>query len=62
MKYTGLPAAIWVLYKKSFRDNLVTDLGYDIRAAKRISAGAKPIYRQIKEIITDLGYSVVSME
>ena len=49
MKYTGLPAAMWILYRKSFRDNLVEDLGYDMRAAKRVSADAKPIYRQIIE-------------
>ncbi len=38
-----------MLYKKSFRDNLVADLGYEMRDAKRISARAKLIYRQIIE-------------
>ncbi len=49
MKYIGLPAAMWILYRKSFRDKLVADLGYDMKAAKRISADAKPVYRQIIE-------------
>ena len=41
MKYTGLPSAMWMLYKKSFRNHLVSDLGFTEDAAERITKQAK---------------------
>ena len=49
MKYKGMPSAMWIMYKKSFRDHLVTDLGFDESAAVRITQKAKPRYREIIE-------------
>jgi len=28
MKNAGMPSAMWMLYKKSFRNHLVSDLGF----------------------------------
>ena len=36
MKYAGMPSAMWMLYKKSFRNHLVSDLGFTDDAANRI--------------------------
>ena len=47
MKYSGMPAFMWLLYKKSFRDHLTTDLGFGADNAKRITAKAKPRYKSI---------------
>ena len=47
MKYFGLPAAMWVLYKRSFRDHLVTDLGFAKETAAKICHDAKPVYKSI---------------
>lgn len=49
MKYTGLPAALWMLYNKSFRKCLETELGYKEVTARIITAAAKPRYRNIIE-------------
>ena len=49
MKYTGLPAAMWMLYNKSFRKCLETELGYKEVTARIITAAAKPRYRNIIE-------------
>ncbi|MCR5323133.1 MAG: L-2-amino-thiazoline-4-carboxylic acid hydrolase [Lachnospiraceae bacterium] len=49
MKYSGMPAFMWLLYKKSFRDHLVSDLGFDPDSAKHITGKAKPKYRLIIE-------------
>ena len=35
MKYAGMPSAMWMLYKKSFRNHLVSDLGFADDAADR---------------------------
>ena len=47
MKYTGLPAGMWALYKKSFGNNLVSVLGFSNREAAEITARAKPEYKKI---------------
>ena len=31
MKYSGMPAAMWMLYRKSFQRALVNDLNPDLR-------------------------------
>jgi hypothetical protein len=47
MKYNGMPAAMWVLYKKGFRKALMTDLGYDLKEASDITRKANKKYREI---------------
>ena len=47
MKYIGMPAGMWVLFKKSFRDKLVTVLGFNEQEADIIVAAAKPKYKEI---------------
>ena len=49
MKYAGMPAAMWMLYKKSFRNHLVSDLGISEDMATKITKQAKPEYRKIIE-------------
>ena len=49
MKYTGMPSAMWMLYKKSFKNHLVTDLGFTDDDANKISKQAKSKYREIIE-------------
>ena len=51
MKYIGMPAGMWALFEKSFKEKLVSVLGYDEQTAKEIRAKAKPKY---KEIISDI--------
>lgn len=40
-------AVMWLLYKKSFRDHLTTNLGFGADNAKRITAKAKSRYKSI---------------
>ena len=47
MKYVGMPSGMWVLYERSFRDHLVSVLGFSKAEAARITADAKPKYREI---------------
>jgi hypothetical protein len=47
MKYAGMPAGMWVLFRKSFRNKLVSVLGYSEKDADRVMAAAKPEYRKI---------------
>ena len=47
MKYSGMPAAMWLLYKRSFQKALVNDLKESSEKAKRIMTKAKPKYREI---------------
>lgn len=47
MKYIGMPAGMWLLFKNSFEDKLVTVLGFDNETAKAISLKAKPKYKEI---------------
>ena len=49
MKYSGMPAGMWMLFKKQFRNALVADLGYDFSDANRITKSAKTKYREIIE-------------
>ena len=51
MKYTGIPLGMWLLFEKSFREHLVSVLGYDKATAKSVSKTAK---RKYKEIINTL--------
>ncbi|MBR2255758.1 MAG: hypothetical protein IJ899_00135 [Blautia sp.] len=37
MKFAGMPAGMWALFKKSFRDKLVTVLGFSEREAEGMS-------------------------
>ncbi|MBE6835192.1 MAG: hypothetical protein E7515_02935 [Ruminococcaceae bacterium] len=47
MKYIGMPAGMWLLFKNSFEDKLVTVLGFDNETAKAVSLKAKPKYKEI---------------
>ena len=47
MRYIGMPMGMWVLFGKSFHDHLVSVLGYSQKEADRITAAAKPKYREI---------------
>ena len=47
MKYLGMPMGMWVLFQKSFRDKLVSVLGFSKKEAGRIAAAAKPRYQEI---------------
>ncbi len=47
MKYIGMPGGMWALFGKSFRDKLISVLGYDAGEADRISKAAKARYREI---------------
>ena len=47
MKYSGLPAAMWMLYKKPFREGLVSNLGFTAAEAKTIAKAAGPDYKAI---------------
>ena len=49
MRYNGMPAGMWMLFKKSFQMALINDLGYKSSDAKRISKAARPRYREIIE-------------
>ena len=47
MKYMGMPAGMWALYKESFGENLVSVLGFSKSEADEITAGAKLEYKKI---------------
>ena len=47
MNYTGMPAGMWVLFGKSFRNALVSELGYDRETAIETVKKAKPKYREL---------------
>ena len=49
MRYAGMPMAMWVLFRKSFRDHLVSALGFDGNTASEIAEKAKADYRRIIE-------------
>ena len=49
MKYVGMPMGMWTLYKRSFRDHLVSVLGFSKAEAAQIAADAKPKYKEIIE-------------
>ncbi len=41
MKYVGMPLCMWLLYRRSFREHLVSVLGCTAREAKEITGKAK---------------------
>ncbi len=47
MKYAGMPMGMWFLFGNSFRNHLVTVLGFSRKEAATITAAAKPEYRGI---------------
>ena len=47
MNYIGMPAGMWALFHRSFREKLVTVLGFDEAAAREIEKRALPKYREI---------------
>ena len=49
MKYIGMPLGMWLLYRSSFRERLVSVLGRTPREAREITEKAKPRYREIIE-------------
>ena len=51
MKYTGIPLGMWLLFEKSFREQLVSALSYDKATEKSASKTEK---RKYKEIINTL--------
>ena len=51
MNYAGMPLGMWILYQRSYRDHLVSVLGYSMREAKEITAAAKAKYRGILQKI-----------
>ena len=47
VNYIGMPMGMWALFRGSFRDKLVSVLGYSEKEADQITASAKPKYREI---------------
>ena len=47
MRYPGLPAGMWMLFRRSFQRNLTDMLGIDERAAADMTKRAKAKYREI---------------
>lgn len=47
MRYSGMPAGMWMLYKRSFTDRLIKDLGFDKKQANEIAKKAGPKYKEI---------------
>jgi hypothetical protein len=53
MKYSGLPAGMWMLLKGSFEKNLIKDFGLTKDEAKKVRLKAKPKYRSIIEALPE---------
>ncbi len=47
MKYLGMPAGMWVLYKNSFTNAMVTEFGYSKSQSAEIMRNAKSKYIEI---------------
>lgn len=47
MKYSGMPSWMWLIYKKSFRNKLVSVLGFSEAEADEIMRSAKGKYKEI---------------
>ena len=47
MKYAGMPMGMWILFRRSFRNHLVSVLGFTETEAARATTAAKPKYREI---------------
>ena len=62
MKYTGMPAGMWMLFNRQFKKALIKDLGYDSSDAKRITKVAKPKYRKIIEKFPEFEKGAVVLE
>ena len=45
MKYAGMPIGMWLLFRRSFRKQLMHTLGFDQKETMRIAAAAKKEYR-----------------
>ena len=46
MKYIGMPAGMWLLFRRSFQKNLTAVLGYDKEIAKNTAVKAKKTYKE----------------
>ena len=53
MKYSGLPAGMWMLLKGSFEKNLIKGFGLTKDEAKKVRLKAKPKYRSIIEALPE---------
>ena len=53
MKYSGLPAGMWLLLKGSFEKNLINDFGLTKDEAKKVRLKAKPKYKLIIEALPE---------
>lgn len=53
MKYSGLPAGMWMLLKGSFEKNLIKDFGLTKDEAKKVRFKAKTKYRSIIEALPE---------
>jgi len=47
VKYIGMPMGMWVLFGKSFEQNLCTDFGLNSETAKAVRKRAKSRYKEI---------------
>ena len=47
MKYASMPIGMWILFRRSFRNHLVSVLGLTETEAARTTTAAKPEYREI---------------
>ena len=47
MKYAGMPMGMWILFRRSFQNHLVSVLGLTETEAARTTTAAKPEYREI---------------
>ena len=47
MKYTGLPMALWVLFRKSFTQHLTIEFSLTPQQAEAVEALAKPKYQEL---------------
>ena len=47
MKYAGMPMGMWILFRRAFRNHLVSVLGFTEAEAARTLTIAKPKYREI---------------
>ena len=47
MRYVGMPMGMWALFRSSFRERLVSVLGFSEGEARAIAGKAKPKYREI---------------
>ncbi len=53
MKYFGMPLGMWLLFQKSFQENMVAVLGFDKRIATEITARARPRYKEIIDALPE---------